>query len=128
VTDGSQAMIAPTNPIDEEFKEAKVDVTKIPGFFKEKKSHDIANINDFIHKLRKTSMLKLFFSKDNKEFAGLSLLFAELYRNLKSQLLEDKDLCIELDMHLEELHEYIMFQLYGEFFSESTPSPREKKF
>jgi hypothetical protein len=86
-----------------------VDVTKIPGFFKEKKSHDIANINDFIHKLRKTSMLKLFFSKDNKEFAGLSLLFAELYRNLKSQLLEDKDLCIELDMHLEELHEYIMF-------------------
>lgn len=77
MTDGS-SVIAPVNLIDDELKETKVDVTKIPGFFKEKKSHDIANINDFIHKLRKTNILKQFFNKDIKEFSGLPFLFAEL--------------------------------------------------
>ena len=77
MTDGS-SVITPANPIDDELKETKVDVTKIPGFFKEKKSHDIANINDFIHKLRKTNILIQFFNKDIKEFSGLPFLFAEL--------------------------------------------------
>jgi hypothetical protein len=42
--------------IDEEVKEIK-DITKIPGYYRKKHSHEIGNTNDFIHKMRKTSVL-----------------------------------------------------------------------
>ena len=65
--------------IEEEVKGEKVDITKIPGYYKKKHSHEIGNTNDFIHKMRKTGVLPKFFSKNDVEFGGIKELFSELY-------------------------------------------------
>ena len=60
--------------IDEEVKEIK-DITKIPGYYRKKHSHEIGNTNDFIHKMRKTSVLQKFFSRNDTNFGGIKELF-----------------------------------------------------
>ena len=54
MTDGS-SVITPANPIDDELKETKVDVTKIPGFFKEKKSQRMKKSHWLGHLIEWTS-------------------------------------------------------------------------
>jgi hypothetical protein len=55
------------------------DITKIPGYYKKKHSHEIQTTNDFIHKMRKTGVLQKFFTTVDVNFAGVKDLFRELY-------------------------------------------------
>ena len=57
--------------LDENMDLDSLDLTKIPGYFKNKHSHQIQNVMDFIIKLRKTAVLTKFFSSSDLNFAGL---------------------------------------------------------
>ena len=97
-------------------EESKLDVTKIPGYYKRKHSHEINTTFDFINKLRKTGVLQKFFTKNDVEFGGIKTLFTDLFDKLEKFILEDQSMQKDYKVHLHEIHEVLMFQLHSEFF------------
>jgi len=87
-------------------------------------------LNDFIAKLRKTSVCDKFFKKNDPEFSGLRKLFHKLFeitrkRLQKHELLGNED---ELDLNMVEISNYVMYNLHSEFFYNAEQSLAEKKF
>ena len=109
-------------------EESKVDVTKIKGYFKRKSSHEILTVQDFINKLNKTGVLKKFLSKNDSEFAGIKVLFAEFYVRLEKFINDDVAMQKDCKYHMNEIHESLMFQLHREFFSNNRFSDEEITF
>lgn len=123
----AEQLLKEFNMTEEEIRE-RIDITKFNGYFKKKISHQIGNLNDFIHKMRKTAVLQKFFSENDVEFAGVKELFRVLYEKMEAFILEEPGMCDDLRMHLEEIHEFIMFQLHQDFFANTQPSPDEINF
>ena len=70
----------------------QIDITKIPGFYKKKHSHEIGNTIDFIHKLRKTGVLQKFFSRNDVKFAGIQDLFDQFYDKMNGYIKTDDNM------------------------------------
>lgn len=108
--------------LDENMDLDSLDLTKIPGYFKNKHSHQIQNVMDFIIKLRKTAVLTKFFSSSDLNFAGLQDLFTEFYDRISKQLQLEDSIAKDHKLQLAEIHEVVMFQLHQEFFANQQPS------
>lgn len=78
--------------------------------------------------MRKTLVLPKFFSHNNIEFAGIREILRVFYEKMETSIKEEPNMADDLRMHMEEIHEHIMFQLSGEFFANQRPSPDEKAF
>lgn len=72
--------------------------------------------------MRKTGVLQKFFSKNDVNFGGIKELFRELHSKLEQYVLDDVNMRKDWRMHLDEMHEVIMFQLHQEFFYNQIPS------
>jgi hypothetical protein len=123
----AEQLMTEFNMTEDEIHE-QLDITKFPGYFKQKISHPILNFNDFIHKMRKTLVLRKFFSHNNIEFAGIKEILRVFYEKMEASIKEEPSMADDLRMHMDEIHEVIMFQLYGEFFANQKPSQDEKAF
>ena len=53
----------------------ELDLTKIPGYYRNKHSHTVVTALDFMHKVRKTGVLTKFFSSPDPDFAGIRVAF-----------------------------------------------------
>ena len=105
-----------------------VDKTKIPGYFEKKYKYKIINVNDFVAKLRKAAICFNFFSYDDPDYAGIRVLFRDFYAKVQDKLEQDPLLCRDLTENMEEISEYVMFNLHAEFFYNTEPSQEEKAF
>ena len=120
----AQSMVlTPDEDLFEEFK--KVPVNTIQGYFKTKHRLKVGNVNDFISKLRNTKFLNKFLSSKDVENRGIKQVIEEFQRRVSARFGEDQLLCNEMEMHLEEMQEYVMFQLHQSFFFNNAPSPDE---
>jgi len=104
------------------------DLTKIPGYYKKKISNDVTSVQEFVNKLYKSQILSKFFSQTETNFAGITDMFQELYTRLSKHILADSAMVKDHRSHIKEIHEFIMFQLHSEFFSNQQPSQEELQF
>lgn len=106
----------------------ELDLTKIPGYYRNKHSHTVVTAHDFMQKIRKTGVLTKYFSSPDPEFAGIRIAFDSFYEKLTKHLQNDESMAKDHKMQLHEIHEVIMFQLHQEFFCNQSPSVEEKMF
>jgi len=55
-------------------------------------------------------------------------LIKDFLGKVRAKLMEDPFLAEEVESHVEEIHEYVMFQLHHEFFKFNNPSVDEVRF
>lgn len=106
----------------------KIDLTSIQGYYKNKYKFRVESVNDFVSKVRKTDMCAKFFQQNDLKFAGLSQLFQDFYEYVKYELEKDPLLNKNINENMEEIAEYIMFNLHAEFFYGQQRSPQEIEF
>ena len=70
----------------------------------------------------------MFFSQNDPAWAGISQLFNSLQTRLEVMIRSDSRMQTDAPMHLQEIHEYIIFQLHGEFFLNKQASRQEADF
>jgi hypothetical protein len=88
----------------------------------------VNNVNDFINKLCKAEIITKFLSQSDLEFGGIRQLIIDFLGKVKIKLMEDTFLAEEVEIHVAEIHEYVMFQLHHEFFKLHDPSDDEIRF
>jgi hypothetical protein len=93
-----------------------VDETQIKGYYKKKHKFKVENVNGFVSKVRKTAMCDKFFMHNDPKFAGLSDMFHDFYKHVTVELEKDPLLSKNINENMEEISEYIMFNLHAEFF------------
>ena len=98
----------------------KVDVTLIPGFYKHKYKFKVVNVVDFVNKVKKAGICDKFFSYNDQQYAGLSKLFLDFYECVRMELDNDSLLNKNINENMEEIAEYVMFNLHAEFFYNQT--------
>jgi len=100
------------------------DPAHIPGFHKSKIKYGVGNVNDFINKLRRANVLHLYFEQESLDYetmevsdvGGVKNLIIAFRKKVLEQLSLDNLLKKEKEAHLDEIHEYVLFQLHQEFF------------
>ena len=105
-----------------------MDVTLIPGYYKHKYKFKVENVNDFVSKVRKAAICDKFFSYDDLGYAGISQLFTDFYRHVRVKLEDDPLLSKDINENIEEISEYVMFNLHAEFFYNQVQSKAEYAF
>ena len=85
-------------------------------------------MNDFVSKVRKTQMCDKFLQQSDLKYAGLSDLFQDFYEEVREELEKDPLLNKHVNENMEEIAEYIMFNLNAEFFFSQSRSQEEIEF
>ena len=93
-----------------------IDETTIKGFYKKKFKFKLESVHDFVDKVKKTGMCEKFFIHNDQKFAGLSQLFSDFYEQVRVELEKDVLLSKNINENMEEISEYIMFNLQTDFF------------
>lgn len=104
---------------------------EVPGYYIKKVKYNVKTVNDFINKLRRTSVCDKFFLQNEPDFCGLKQLFQKLFDTTRQALREDKQLAgneDELDHNMVEISNFVMYNLHSEFFYNPEMSFEEKAF
>ena len=94
----------------------QVDLTLIPGYYKNKYKFKVESVNDFVCKVRKVDICGKFFSYNDQQFAGIAQLFQDFYGYVREELEKDPLLNKNINENMEEIAEHVMFNLHAEFF------------
>ena len=105
-----------------------VDVSLIPGYYKHKYKFKVESVQDFVGKVRKAAICDKFFSYNDQQFAGLASLFQDFYEYVREELEKDPLLNKNVNENIQEIAEYVMFNLHAEFFYCQAKSPEEIRF
>lgn len=76
----------------------------------------VFNVKDFVQKVRKVDVCTQFFSYDDENYGGIKKMFEDFYEKVRSKMEQDKLLSTALAENMEEIAEYVMFNLHHEFF------------
>lgn len=89
-------------------------LTSMEGYFNKKVRYKIESVHDFVVKLQTDKLMgycRHFLAQDEPEWGGFRQLFIDFYFHVKEALAKDEILSEAVDENIEEIAEYVMFNM-----------------